>query len=118
MQNAVAVTLDFSYLHSVSDSDKAFEKALLKQAIISIQSMMEELQQAWQQHDAPGIRNTAHSLKPVITIAGLPQLESYCKAIDFAFKDGRFHADQLVNMNEIILVWEAALPQLELLTAD
>jgi len=117
MQKESTINIDLSYLYAVTDGDKQFEKTLLQSAVSDIQNQVEELQKAWNGHNATAVRNTAHSLKSVTAIAGLPQLESACKIIDRLFADGIFHASAADSFSEIIYGWEEAKPQLERLIA-
>ncbi len=109
----MTITIDLTYLYSVTGGDKLFEKTLLASAIMDIQNQAEGLQKAWQQQNATAIRNAAHSLKSVTAIAGLPQLENSCKIIDRMFADGNFHTEATLTYYEFINGWEAAKPQLE-----
>jgi hypothetical protein len=52
-----------------------------------------------------------------MTIAGLRQLEIYCKRIDTTFRDGIFHAEQYSSYAAIIDGWNEAKPKLEQLVA-
>ena len=102
MQKNPTIHIDLSYLHLVTEGDKQFEKILLSGAVADIQNQVQDLQKAWNDQNATAVRNAAHSLKSVIAIAGLPQLESACKMIDGLFADGVFHAEVEPTCADII----------------
>ncbi len=107
------LNIDLTYLHSVSGGDTGFEKILLTSALADIQMNVEKLKNAWQNHNAEEIGNAAHTLKSVMVIAGLPQLEQYCKKLDIAFRDRLFHTEESSNIAAIIEGWNEAKPKLE-----
>lgn len=107
------VNIDLTYLHSVTGDDKVFEKTLLTSAVANIESQVQVLKQAWMQQDGPGVRQVAHSLKPVTAIAGLPQLENYCKTLDMVFLDGMFHPEEMPVVDALVTGWSNAKLQLE-----
>lgn len=107
------LNIDLSYLHSVSGGDAGFEKILLTSALADIQMNVEKLMHAWQQQDAEEVGNAAHTLKSVMVIAGLPQLEQYCKKLDISFRDRLFHQEESGAVNAIIEGWAEAKPKLE-----
>ncbi len=110
-------TLDLSYLHSISGGNAAFEKTLLTSAIVDIQQNIDSLKKAWQEQNPSAIANAAHTLKSVMVIAGLPELENACKATDIAFRDGQFHPEIFSTVARITDGWAAAKPKLEALVA-
>lgn len=107
------LSIDLSYLHSVSGGDAGFEKILLSSAVTDIQMNIDKLKNAWQQQDPEEIGNAAHTLKSVMVIAGLPQLENHCKKIDVLFRDKIFHAEESSAVFAIIDGWAEAKPKLE-----
>lgn len=107
------INIDLSYLHSVSGGDAGFEKILLNSAVADIQMNIDKLKNAWQGEDAVEVGNAAHTLKSVMVIAGLPQLEQHCKKIDVLFRDKLFHAEQSSAIFAIIDGWNEAKPKLE-----
>lgn len=111
------LNIDLTYLHSVSGGDTGFEKILLSSALSDIQLNVDNLKNAWQNQDAETIGNAAHTLKAVMVIAGLPQLEQYCKKVDVAFRDKLFHQEESPNIFAIIEGWTEAKPKLEALIA-
>jgi HPt (histidine-containing phosphotransfer) domain-containing protein len=111
------LNIDLTYLHSVSGGDASFEKILLVSALADIQMNVEKLKTAWQNQDAEEIGNTAHTLKAVMVIAGLPQLEQYCKKVDITFRDKLFHLEESNAVFAIIEGWTEAKPKLEELVA-
>ena len=113
MQHDASINIDLSYLHAVTGGDKVFEKMLLTNAVTDIQKNIDNLQEAWQQQNAAGVFSTAHSLKSVTAIAGLPQIESLCKVIDNLFKDGIFYAQESATFSSIVNGWLEANPKLQ-----
>ena len=111
------INIDLSYLYSVSGGDAGFEKILLTSALSDIQMNIEKLRNAWHCQDAEEVGNAAHTLKAVMVIAGLPQLENHCKKIDVLFRDKLFHAEQSSAIYTIIDGWAEAKPKLEELTS-
>lgn len=111
------INIDLTYLHSVSGGDAGFEKILLNSALADIQLNVDKLKQAWQSQDAEEVGNAAHTLKSVMVIAGLPQLEQYCKKLDVAFRDRLFHPEESNAVMAIIEGWMEAKPKLEQLIA-
>lgn len=107
------INIDLTYLHSVSGGDAGFEKILLTSALADIQMNIDKLKNAWQAQDAEEIGNAAHTLKSVMVIAGLPQLEIHCKKTDVAFRDRLFHPEYSVAVSAIINGWSEAKPKLE-----
>jgi HPt (histidine-containing phosphotransfer) domain-containing protein len=107
------INIDLTYLHSVSGGDAGFEKILLTSALADIQMNIDKLKNAWQSQDAEEIGNAAHTLKSVMVIAGLPQLENHCKKTDVAFRDKLFHPEYSVPVFAIINGWAEAKPKLE-----
>ena len=107
------INIDLSYLYSVSGGDAGFEKILLTSALSDIQMNIEKLRNAWQCQNAEEVGNAAHTLKSVMVIAGLPQLETHCKKIDVLFRDKLFHAEQASEVFAIIDGWSEAKPKLE-----
>lgn len=111
------LNIDLTYLHSVSGGDAGFEKILLTSALADIQMNVDKLKNAWQSQDAEEIGNAAHTLKSVMVIAGLPQLEQHCKRVDVAFRDRLFHDEESNAVLAIIEGWAEAKPKLEELIA-
>lgn len=107
------INIDLTYLHSVSGGDAGFEKILLTSALTDIQMNIDKLKNAWQSRDAEEVGNAAHTLKSVMVIAGLPQLENHCKKIDVAFRDKLFHQEYSVAVVAIVDGWLEARPKLE-----
>ena len=77
MINEPNITIDLTYLHTVTGGDRQFEKMLLEGAVEDIQLKIDDLQKAWDREDAPTICSNAHSLKSLTAIAGLPQIEHW-----------------------------------------
>lgn len=111
------LNIDLSYLHSISGGDTGFEKILLSSAVADIQMNIDKLKLAWHQQDAEEVGNAAHTLKSVMVIAGLPQLEQHCKKVDIKFRDRLFHAEESTAIFAIIEGWTEAKPKLEELIA-
>ena len=106
-------SIDLSYLHSVSGGDEQFEKILLSSAISDIDVNVQRLKESWQQQDAGQVRSAAHTLKSVLVIAGLPQLEQACRVLDSQFADGAFHPEYHTQMWQIVHEWAIARVMLE-----
>ncbi len=111
-------SIDLSYLHSVSGGDEQFEKILLSSAISDIDVNVQRLKESWQQQDVLQVRHAAHTLKSVLVIAGLPQLEPACKAIESTFASGQFHAECYPQLCHIVEEWACARLMLEELLAS
>ncbi|MBL0357043.1 MAG: Hpt domain-containing protein [Chitinophagaceae bacterium] len=117
MQVITRINLDLSYLHSVSGGDASFEKMLLTSAVADIQINIDNLKKAWQEENAIDAGTAAHTLKSVMTIAGLRQLENFCKRIDTTFRNGIFRSEEYPAYSAIIDGWMEAKPKLEELVA-
>ena len=118
MTNEPNITIDLTYLHTVTGGDRQFEKMLLEGAVEDIQSKIDDLQKAWDQEDATTIRSNAHSLKSLTAIAGLPQIEHCSKIIDQLFADGIFHSKTKESLYGIINGWGLAKPKLQKMLAS
>ncbi len=113
MNNEQSMTIDLTYLHSVTGGDREFEKILLQGAVDDIQDKIDSLQKAWDAEDAANIRMNAHSLKSLTAIAGLPQIEKWSKVIDQVFADGIFHPHTKEPFTGILTGWTIAKPKLQ-----
>jgi HPt (histidine-containing phosphotransfer) domain-containing protein len=113
MKKATLPVISLAYLHTVSGGDKTFEKMVLLGAVDDIQLQIEQLEKAWDNKEADNIRRIAHSLKSVVAIAGLAELETNCKKLDQLFSDGDFHKEGCVYLNKIIYSWITTRPALE-----
>jgi HPt (histidine-containing phosphotransfer) domain-containing protein len=118
MEVMTKMNIDLSYLHSVSGGDKSFEKVLLSSAIDDIQFNIDNLRKAWKEENAMDAGTAAHTLKSVMTIAGLRQLEAYCKKIETTFRNGFFNAELYHCFDSITEGWQMAKPRLEELVAN
>jgi HPt (histidine-containing phosphotransfer) domain-containing protein len=112
METKIENKINLSYLHSVTGGDAAFEKMLLENAIADIQVNMDKLATAWRNKDAVGVCTTAHTLKAVMAIAGMPQLEVLCKKINIAFHDGSFHPEEENSWTALAEGWVQCKPML------
>jgi len=113
MENTTAVKISLNYLHTVSGGDKTFEKMVLLGAVDDIQLQIEQLEKAWSNKEGDDIRRIAHSLKSVVAIAGLTELELNCKKLDHLFANGEFHPEGSAYLNKIIYSWITTRPVLE-----
>ena len=113
MKNPTAININLSYLYTVSGGDTTFEKMVLMGAVDDIQSQVEKLQLDWNKKDAVNIRRNAHSLKSVVAIAGLSEMEANCNHIEQLFVDEEFHSEGLVYLNKIVSLWVIAKPMME-----
>ena len=108
----MSVTLDFSYLKSLTRDDSVFEKTLLTGAFSDIDQKMEQLKASWEAADGSGVRQAAHSLVSLCAIAGMPSVEQKTRGLDQIFADRVFHPEQAPLFQEIMADWESARPQL------
>jgi HPt (histidine-containing phosphotransfer) domain-containing protein len=111
--NDTPITIDLTYLYSLTGGDKAFEQMLLAGSVADIGELVAGLQESWCQRDVAGIRRQAHSLVSLAAIAGMPQVESWGRKIDQAFADGLFHPGLTEEANHIFEGWPAAKAELE-----
>ena len=118
MKNTNAIIISLNYLHTVSNGDKTFEKMVLLGAVDDIQLQIGQLEKAWAKKEGNNIRRVAHSLKSVVAIAGLAELELNCKKLDQLFADEKFHAEGSVYLNKIIYSWSTTRPVLEEMIAQ
>jgi hypothetical protein len=107
------ITIDFSYLHSLTGGDKSFEQMLLTGTVADVDTKINSLKGSWEEKDPAGIRKNAHSLVSLSAIAGMPQVEGWTRTIDQTFVDGVFHPEMSVLANNIISGWPAAKSQIE-----
>ena len=90
------ITIDLTYLYSLTGGDKSFEQMLLTGTVADVDSLVDGLKGSWEGGDAEGIRKNAHSLVSLSAIAGMPQVESWSRKIDQVFADGVFHPELAV----------------------
>jgi HPt (histidine-containing phosphotransfer) domain-containing protein len=112
MNYDLPITIDLTYLHTVTGGDKDFEKTLLEGAVNDIQLKVDNLEKAWNEQDAESVRSNAHSLKSLTAIAGIPHIEKCSKTIDNVFADGTFHSNTSDFYMGIINGWSIAKPKL------
>ena len=113
---STTITIDLTYLYSLTCGDKDFEQMLLTGTIADVDKNITGLKTSWDVNNVSGIRNCAHSLVSLSAIAGMPQVESWSRTIDQKFSDGIFHPELTHLANNIILGWPAAKSQLIVLT--
>ncbi len=113
MENTTAIRISLNYLHAVSGGDKTFEKMVLLGAVDDIQLQIEQLEKAWVNKEGDNVRRIAHSLKSVVAIAGLAELELNCKRLDQLFADDEFHPEGSSYLNKIVYSWITTRPVLE-----
>jgi HPt (histidine-containing phosphotransfer) domain-containing protein len=111
--SAIPITIDLTYLYSLTGGDKAFEQMLLTGTVEDVDSKIIGLKQAWEAGNALEIRKNAHSLVSLAAIAGMPQVENWSRTIDQSFADGAFHPELSSLANNIIAGWPDAKIQLE-----
>jgi len=112
MKNEKPITIDLSYLHTVTGGDKEFEKQLLTGAVNDIDIKVDNLKKAWQAQDAQNVKSNAHSLKSLTAIAGIPQIELLSEMVDQLFSDGVFNSKRTKPVNGIIYGWLSARTKL------
>lgn len=110
--NHTPITIDLSYLYSLTGGDKSFEQMLLAGTVADVDIQISSLKQSWEGKDAEGIRKNAHSLVSLSAIAGMPQVEGWSRTIDQAFADGLFHPELWAVVENIFSGWPAAQSQL------
>ena len=113
MNNEPAITIDLSYLHTLTCGDKVFEKELLRGAVDDIQVKVDDLEKAWQCKDDQNIRKNVHSLKSLTAIAGIPQIQHWSQVIDQLFSAGIFNIKGPEPVAGIINGWVIAKMKLE-----
>ncbi len=104
------VTIDHTYLHSLTGGDKSFEKKLLEEAVRDIEIKIGNLHQGWKEQNAENICSNAHALKSLTAIAGIPQIQNWCKIIEQLFSRGIQHSS--LEIENIINAWPIAKAQL------
>ncbi|MFZ4056707.1 MAG: Hpt domain-containing protein [Ferruginibacter sp.] len=109
----MSITIDLSYLQTITRGDKAFEKTLLTGSIADIDTKMQAIQIAWQNKDAAGVRQYAHSLVSLCAIAGMPELEKLTRSLDQLFVDRVFHGDQEALYQSVLTGWQSGKEQLQ-----
>jgi len=106
--NATPITIDLTYLYSLTGGDKSFEQILLIGTVEDVNIKITSLKDSWQKRDPEGIRKNAHSLVSLSAIAGMPEVESWSRIIDQTFADGEFHPELEVIAQNIITGWPDA----------
>lgn len=114
----IPLTIDLTYLYSLTDGDKSFEQILLKCTIEDVDSKIEGLQNGWKSKNITTIRENAHSLVSLSAIAGLPQVEKWSRIIDQKFADGFFHPELEEFVINIIAGWPVVKKELEVNLQD
>lgn len=99
------IIIDLTYLHSLTEGNKSFEQTLLSCTIDNVDSMVNNLRQSWEDKEIEDIKQTAHSLISLSAIAGMPQVEGWCRKIEETFKDGKFHSEMSALVNQIVSGW-------------
>ena len=108
IMESVPITIDLTYLYSLTDGDKSFEKMLLECTIADVDNKIEGLRKSLATNDLTAVRSYAHSLVSLSAIAGMPQVESWSRTIDQKMIDGIFHPELEVLINRIIFGWPNA----------
>lgn len=112
------ITIDLTYLHTVTGGDREFEKTLLQGAVNDIQCRIDNLEKAWQDQDGRSVKTNVHSLKSLTAIAGLPQIERWSRALDQIFSDGQFHSNTSESYRSLVAGWTVAKPKLNEVIAN
>lgn len=99
------IIIDLTYLHSITEGNKSFEQKLLSCTVDNVDSMITNLKQCWEEKEIEEIKKTAHSLISLSAIAGMPQVEGWCRKIEETFKDGEFHSEMSGLVNQIVSGW-------------
>ncbi len=108
----VPITIDLTYLHSLTEGDIAFEHLLLKCTIEDIDTKIEGLRNGVCANNLTEIRANAHSLVSLAAIAGMPQVEGWSRSIDQQMIAGIFHPELIIMVNNIISGWPKAKNEL------
>ena len=114
----IPVAIDFTYLNTLTEGDKAFEQILLKCTIDDIDIKVEDLNSSWKLKNVSSIRERAHSLVSLFAIAGLPQVEGWSRMIDQKFADGIFHSEMEIYVINSISTWAQARIELKKITSN
>jgi hypothetical protein len=113
MEQAI-ITIDLSYLYSLTGGDKSFEQILLTGTVADVNSMIVALEKSWVEKNVVGIRKNAHSLVSLAAIAGMPQVENWSRTIDQSCADGIFHPELAPLVDLIISGWPSAYSRLKM----
>lgn len=106
-------SIDLSYLHTISAGDATFERMVLLAAVDDISVQIEKLGIAFDQKDGALVKRIAHSLKAVVAIAGLSNLESICWQIDKLFRDENYHDNGIEYFDRLVNEWDNSRPVFE-----
>jgi HPt (histidine-containing phosphotransfer) domain-containing protein len=104
--------IDLSYLYMLSSGNKDFEQKLLVRTVAEVNTLMDNLKNAWELKNGADVRKNAHSLVSLSAIAGIPGAVTSCREIDRAFMDDAFHPEFDETVKDIIACWLVSVPQL------
>lgn len=113
MEQITINSIDLSYLHTISAGDTTFERMVLLAAVDDITVQIEKLGIAFKEKDGALIKRIAHSLKAVVAIAGLSNLETICWEIDKLFRDEKYHENGISYFENLVNEWDASRPIFE-----
>ena len=100
--------LDLTYLYSLSDGDKVFERLLLSGTVEELDKLIPELYEALQLKNIEVLNQRAHSLISLSAIAGITEIEISCREIELLQKKNVPVAFYELLVNKIFSIWPAA----------
>lgn len=109
---------DFSYLDMVTLGDAAFRNKLLKGTTESISEKETILTDALAEQNVKLIRETAHSLKTLLAITGLPVLQQLMSAIEQKLSEGTFYPACDEDIRQFKITWQEAKKHLTEITEN
>ena len=118
MENENLIPIDLTYFHSIIEGDQAFGKQLLGGAIADINTKVSNLNGCWEAKNVAEIKKNVHSLISVCSIAGMPIVEKWCRAIENGMADGQFHEELTPLINNIFTGWPSAEARLKLVVEE
>jgi HPt (histidine-containing phosphotransfer) domain-containing protein len=111
------LTIDLTYLYSVSDGNTSFMYMLLASTIDDVEAKITNLKTGYEERNVILVKQTAHSLISLAAIAGIPEVESMCRKIEKDYDGNPENTEISGIIKEIILLWPDASLQLKDLVA-
>lgn len=99
---------DLTYLLSVSNGDKRFEKMLINTSIQSIDSKMMDVTSGLTEKDADKLRKAVHSLKPLFAVVGYNEMQKICSAAELQLAVNGFQQSCEIDINTLKSKWPEA----------
>lgn len=113
MNTTTFIPIDLTYFYSITDGNKEFGETLLQSAIDDIHINVAKLDASWQNQDAAGVKQSAHSLISLAAIAGMPSVESWCRQIEKTFAVSGFQPELEEMIQAIVAGWPEASAELQ-----